>query len=191
MLLSNGREPPSTSELTAAIASGSTEAFACFYEIWFDECLRSTMHMTGLDESTSLDIVQDTMIKCATKIPRFDETRQLQAWLDRVLVNAARDRIRAESRRRAREADQVRDEMEHLSSEDLESLDRHLACLDDRQQSVLHLRFTLGWSLRRIGETLGLGGAGSIDGRIRRALDVVRNEYRTEQERQEVHDAQR
>lgn len=177
MLLSNGREPPSTSELTAAIASGSTEAFACFYEIWFDTCLRSTMQMTGLDESTALDIVQDTMMKCATQLPRIDDTRQLQAWLDRVLVNAARDRIRQTSRRRAREDRPAEDRMERLSMEELETLDQHLGKLDEQQRSILHLRFTLGWSLRKIGESLGLGGSGSIDGRIRRALDEIRDEY--------------
>ena len=177
MLLSNGREPPSTSELTAAIASGSTEAFASFYELWFVRCLRSTMQMTGLDESTALDIVQDTMMKCATQLPRIDDTRQLQAWLDRVLVNAARDRIRQTSRRRARENRPTEDKRQRFSMEELEALDHHLGKLDEQQRSILHLRFTLGWSLRKIGESLGLGGSGSIDGRIRRALDEIRDEY--------------
>ncbi|MAB28633.1 MAG: hypothetical protein CMJ53_05040 [Planctomycetaceae bacterium] len=191
MLLSNGREPPSTSELTAAIASGSTEAFASFYELWFGRCLESTIRMTGFDEPTALDIVQDTMMKCATKLPRFDETRQLEAWLDRVLVNAARDRIRAETRRRTRENRPVRTRIEALSIEDLELLDRNLGRLDEQQRSILHLRFTLGWSLQMIAGNLGLGGAGSIDGRIRRALEVLRKEYRDEHESQEVHDEAR
>lgn len=169
-------EPP-IRQLTAAIASGSTEAFATFYEEWFDRCLESAVKMTGFDESTALDIVQDTMMAAATQLPRFDDERQLKAWLDRVMLNRARDWIRAESRRRRREQRPVASGVKRISVEDLEELDRHLENLDDRQRSILHLRFSLGWSLQKIGNTLGLGGPGSIDGRIRRALDRLRNEY--------------
>ena len=181
MRLPDGQDHPDTRRLTAAIASGSTEAFAVFYESWFDRCLESTMRMTGFDEPTALDIVQDTMMKVATQLPRFDEERQLRAWLDRVLLNCARDRIRAESRRRRREQRPVGAALEHLSREELEALDRHLESLDDQQRTILHLRFVLGWSLQKIGATLRLGGPGSIDGRIRRALERLRNEYQSEE----------
>ena len=100
MALPDGPNQPATRQLTAAIASGSTEAFAAFYESWFDRCVESTMTMTRFDEATALDIVQDAMMTVATQMPRFDEERQLRAWLDRVLLNAARDRIRSETRRR-------------------------------------------------------------------------------------------
>ena len=72
--------------------------------------------------------------------------------------------------------------------DELEALDHHLGKLDEQQRSILHLRFTLGWSLRKIGESLGLGGSGSIDGRIRRALDEIRDEYMNA-ESEDHHDA--
>ena len=62
MSLPDMDERPSVRQISAAIASGSTEAFAVFYEAWFDRCLESTMRMTGFDESTALDIVQETMM---------------------------------------------------------------------------------------------------------------------------------
>lgn len=181
MELPDGNIQPSIRQITVAIASGSTEAFATFYEEWFDRCLESAVKMTGFDESTALDIVQETMMTAATQLPRFDDERQLKAWLDRVMLNRARDWIRTESRRRRREQRPVPAVVERISSEDLEELDRHLENLDDRQRSILHLRFSLGWSLQKIGNALGLGGAGSIDGRIRRSLEQLRNEYRREE----------
>ena len=182
MALPDGPNQPATRQLTAAIASGSTEAFAAFYESWLDRCVESTMTMTRFDEATALDIVQDAMMTVATQMPRFDEERQLRAWLDRVLLNAARDRIRSETRRRTREQRPVHTELEQMSREQLEELDRHLEALDEHQRSILHLRFSLGWSLKRIGNTLGLGGAGSIDGRIRRALAQLRTEYQDQED---------
>ena len=182
MELSDGDNQPSTIRLTAAIASGSTEAFAVFYEIWFDRCLESAMKMTGFDEPTVLDIVQDTMVTAATQLPRFRDERQLKAWLDRVMLNGARDWIRSESRRRRREQRPVESKVDSMTSEDLEELDRHLETLDEQQRSILHLRFSLGWSLQKIGNGLGLGGPGSIDGRIRRSLERLRREYRREDE---------
>ncbi len=85
MELPDGNNQPSTRQLTAAIASGSTEAFATFYEEWFDRCLDSAMKMTGFDEPTALDIVQDAMMTAATQLPRFNDEPQLKAWLDRVM----------------------------------------------------------------------------------------------------------
>ena len=181
MALPDGPNQPATRQLTAAIASGSTEAFATFYERWFDRCLDSAMKMTGFDEPTALDIVQDAMMTAATQLPRFNDEPQLKAWLDRVMLNGARDWIRAESRRRNREQRPQEPEVERMSLEELEELDRHLETLDERQRSILHLRFSLGWSLQKIGNSLGLGGPGSIDGRIRRSLERLRSEYRQQE----------
>ena len=181
MGLKDGYCPSDIRQLTTAIASGSTEAFAVFYESWFDQCLESTMRMTGFDEATALDIVQDMMMKVAIRLPRFNEERQLRAWLDRVLLNVARDRIRAESRRHKREQRPIRTALEQMSREQLDELDRHLETLDDQQWTILRLRFVLGWSLQKIGSTLSLGGSGSVDGRIRRALEQLRLEYQSEE----------
>ncbi len=181
MGFSDGYDPSDVRQLTTAIVSGSTEAFAVFYEYWFDGCLESTMRMTGFDEATALDVVQDMMMKVATQLPRFHEERQLRAWLDRVLLNVARDRVRAESRRHKREQRPVHTELERMSREQLDELDRHLESLDDQQRTILRLRFVLGWSLQKIGSTLRLGGPGSIDGRIRRALEHLRLEYQSEE----------
>lgn len=162
--------------LTAAIASGSSGAFASFYEAWFDRCFRSARHMTGFDEAGCLDVVQDAMLKAATSMPRLHEESQLAAWMNRVMLNAARDRVRSEDRRRRREDARAVHAPERASDEDIEELMRTLDRLDEEQKELLHARFSLGWTLQRIAESLGLG-AGAVDGRIKRALAQLRDDF--------------
>lgn len=167
--------------LTAAIASGSTEAFAVFYEGWFDRAYRSIRKMTGFDESTCLDVVQDAMLKAATSMPRLRDESQLSAWLNRVMLNVARDRIRSEMRRSRREEAVQPVHAERAAPEDLEALAMHLDTLESEQQALLHARFSLGWTLHRIADSVGLG-AGAVDGRIKRALNQLRDEFTDDSE---------
>src|SRR5690606_3993650 len=50
-------------QTTSAIARGDTEAFAQFYEIWFDRLVHMTRSITGRDESFCLDVTQDAMLR--------------------------------------------------------------------------------------------------------------------------------
>lgn len=165
--------------LTAAIASGSTEAFAAFYEAWFDRCVRSVRSMTGFDEPTALDIVQDAMIKAATSMPRCKDEGQLSAWMNRVMLNSARDRIRSTTRREQREHAYQQQMSQATDATDLEDLMHKLDRLDEEQRAILHARFSIGWTLQRIAESLGLR-AGAVDGRIRRALNQLRDDFDAE-----------
>ena len=54
-------DPDDIPGISAAIASGSTEAFATFYEGWVDHCHERVRMMTGFDEATSLDVEQEVM----------------------------------------------------------------------------------------------------------------------------------
>jgi RNA polymerase sigma-70 factor (ECF subfamily) len=178
-------DPDDIPGISAAIASGSTEAFATFYEGWFDHCHERVRMMTGFDEATSLDVVQDTMLKVSGSMPRFENRRQLSAWLDRVMINVARDRIRSEKRRKQREANRRRHQAEDTLHEDIDALDARLASLEQEQRTLLQARFSLGWTLQRIADALGLG-TGAVDGRIRRSLEQLREELtpsETDQER--------
>jgi RNA polymerase sigma factor (sigma-70 family) len=132
--------------------------------------------MTGFDEAGCLDVVQDAMLKAATSMPRLHKESQLAAWMNRVMLNAARDRVRSEDRRRRREDARAVHAPERASDEDIEELMRTLDRLDEEQKELLHARFSLGWTLQRIAESLGLG-AGAVDGRIKRALAQLRDDF--------------
>ena len=104
--------------LTAAIASGSTEAFATFYRDRFDSLVIRAQAMTRFDEATCLDLVQDTMLKVATSMPRFNDEQQLNAWINRLIINGARDRIRSATRRHRREASRAVPEQAQPTNDD-------------------------------------------------------------------------
>lgn len=52
-------------------------------------------------------------------------------------------------------------------------LERELQALNDRDVQLLLMRHRFGWTLKRIGDALGLK-PGAVDGRIRRVLTKLR-----------------
>ena len=171
----------SLAELSRRIASGDPEAFAVFYRRWFDRCVGLVQRATGLDHASSLDVVQDTMMRLARAMPIFDTDLDGERWLRRVLVNAARDRLRAELRRRTREARSMqarrpgRQSQIDDRSEENAALAQRLARLEQDAADLLRRRFSLGWTLERIASEIGLK-PGAVDGRLRRLLERLRRE---------------
>lgn len=171
----------SLAELSQRIASGDPEAFAVFYRCWFDRCAGLVRRATGLDHASSLDVVQDTMVRLARSMPTFDTDLDGERWLRRVLVNAARDRLRSELRRRTREARSMRERRSAAAVEavddsaEIASLARRLARLELEAADLLRKRFSLGWTLERIAREIGLK-PGAVDGRLRRLLARLRRD---------------
>ena len=158
--------------LSRRIASGDTEAFAVFYEAWFNFCTDEVHRMTALDEAACMDVVQDVMLKIAPRFPVVETVGDLERWMRRVLINGARDRLRAEARRAVREhrAHPAPPARERKALEDLRT---RLDTLDSEACDLLRRRFDLGWTLERIGRELGLR-PGAVDGRINRILKKLR-----------------
>lgn len=169
--------------LTSAIASGDTEAFARFYRQWFDFVLAEAMRVMGADEQTCLDIVQETMLRVIRSIKPLNAEADVQRWLRAVTRSACMDHLRREARRRKREQAQWagrgdRDADQELA-ERLAWLHRQLAALDREQARMLSMRYRLGWTLRRIGEALGLT-SGAVDGKLSRSIAALRLKAREE-----------
>jgi RNA polymerase sigma factor (sigma-70 family) len=168
-------------ELSRRIASGDPEAFAVFYRAWFDRSAGLVRRATGLDHAACLDVVQTVMIRLAVSMPTFPSDADGERWLRRVLVNAARDRLREEVRRRAREQKAMRLDRRSNApqdgerSEELAMLARQLARLEWDAADLLRRRFSLGWTLERIARELGLK-PGAVDGRLRRLFERLRRE---------------
>ncbi len=169
--------------LTEAIASGNTEALATFYRQWFDTMYAQARNASGRDESFCLDVVQDAMLRVIKSAPPMESDDDLRRWLRVVVQSCAYDRFREEARRKAREQRAVamrgsnNSNTEVGAEEDtvdrLRWLERQLQSLDDRDVQLLLMRHRFGWTLKRIGQTLGLK-PGAVDGRIRRVLSKLR-----------------
>ena len=163
-------------KLTAAIASGDTEAFGRFYETWFDFMYAQARRATGRDEATCLDIVQDAMMKVIHSIRPFDEEARFRPWLRAVVINCAYDRLRSESRRIAREqtasTNKTETDIEELEDR-LAWLRGELASMDEHSTRLIIMRHRFGWTLQQIGAAVGLS-PGAVDGRLRRTLSTLR-----------------
>ncbi|MCC7388201.1 MAG: sigma-70 family RNA polymerase sigma factor [Phycisphaerales bacterium] len=178
--------PDDTGALTHAIARGDTRAFGVLYQRWFDIAYTTARRLTGRDEAFCLDVVQDTMLKLARRVPRLDTEAALAAWLGRVTHRTALDRLRTERRRTARErsretsrpATDAKTELEHQ----IRRLRAQLRALPTEDQSLLAARFARERTLAQAGEDHGLTGD-AAHGRIRRALHALKHADETEGER--------
>jgi RNA polymerase sigma factor (sigma-70 family) len=171
----------SVRELTAAVASGDTEAFARLYRDRFDEMYAEARRATGRDESFCLDVIQDAMLRVIKSMKVMDTEQRLRAWLRVVVQSCAYDRLRSEARRQRREQAALATTQSASPDGDLaerlEWLRGEMAELEAPQAQLLMLRYRLGWTLQRIGSALGLK-PGAVDGRVGRALSTLRRRAR-------------
>lgn len=163
-----------TGALTRAIARGDTRAFGVLYERWFGRMYGAARRLTGRDEAFCLDVVQEAMIKAASRMPVLTSDAALSRWLCRVVHRAALDRLRSERRRRLREAagDRARAAAPE-SSERIDWLRTRLEELSAEDRALLVSRFGRERSLEQIGSDLGATGD-AAHGKVRRALGRLR-----------------
>jgi RNA polymerase sigma factor (sigma-70 family) len=166
-----------TAALTSGMAAGDEAAVAAFYRRYFDRLFREARRATGRDESFCLDVVQESVLRVVRAVRRIEGEGQLVAWLRLVVRTTAYDLLRAEGRRRMREASRVMPSDRHASTGDEEQiawLRERLRSFDPKLVRMIELRFHERWSLARIAGAFGLS-VGTIDGRLRRALHHLRD----------------
>jgi len=167
---------PATRSLTAAIASGDTEAFARFFDLWFEWMRREAGRATGRDESFCLDVVQDSMMRVIRSMKPMPTEDDLRRWLGVVVRSCAYDLLRAEARARAR---QRRGHTATRAEHDMELhgrirwLEQELRSMSSCNAELLLMRYRFGWTLQQIANALGLK-TGAVDGRLRRLIGMLR-----------------
>lgn len=170
-----------TRDITAAIARGDPVALERLYRERFDFLYAAARTATRRDESFCLDIVHDAMLRVIKSMKPIDTTPQLEAWLRKAILTAARDRLRAETRRARREsaasearpaaAESAIESSDH--AERLAWLTHELNQLDASTRELLSRRHAQGWTLARIAAFLGMK-PGAVDARITRATAALR-----------------
>ncbi len=173
---------PTIAAMTAKIAAGHPEALCRFYRGWFDTMFTEARRATGRDESFCLDVVQDAMMRVIRSMKPMKNELHLRRWLRAVVNSCAADRLRSESRRRAREqrwaASSKAIQTSGLAPADDPNvrqrwLREQLAALDERAAELLVMRHGFGWTLKQIGRAVGMT-PGAVDGRLRRLLGTLR-----------------
>ena len=178
----SSESPGDAHALTSRVAKGDRDALAALYEKWFERMTGMAMHATGRDEAFCMDVAQDAFIKLIRNPVVIGTDRELGAYLRRLVVTSAYDRLRSERRRAKREASRRASGggPSEASRERLAIVESAIASLEGEQGDLLIARYRAGWTLARIGEELGLA-TGAVDGRIGRIVRKLRKTIEDEQ----------
>lgn len=84
-------------------AAGEREAFAALVERHYGLIWRVGARVLGDDEAAG-DLAQDVCVGLAASLPSWRGESRFSTWLYRIVVNAARDRLRRDGARRRNEA---------------------------------------------------------------------------------------
>ncbi len=177
---SEARDQFDWSRLTRRIASGDLESFEQYYESFFDLMFVDARRLTGFDEASCMDIVQDAMIKAIKGLRPMRDKSHVTAWTRVVLRNAAFDALRKRAKRMEQQLpNTVAGEVESGDLFDLQSriewVEQQLRNIEPELRHMVALRYRLGWTLQEVASKFGLK-TGAVDGRIRRAVEKLRQQ---------------
>jgi RNA polymerase sigma-70 factor (ECF subfamily) len=156
--------------------NGDLDAFESIVRARMDAVYRLTTAILG-DEADARDATQETFVAAWRQLRSLRDPERLDAWLQRIAINAARMSIRSRSRRRVREipASSVTSLAARRGStgpDDAVLLDDALATLAVDQRAILVLHHLDGRTVAEVAAILGIpeGTAKSRLFHARRAL---------------------
>ena len=170
------------------MADDSANRFDTLFERFYPELFGLVQRVLG-DRMETEDTLQETFLKLADDASiQARPDAEVGAWLRRVALNAAFNRLRADRRARARLERVGREERTDndaelgspallvLRQEERTAVRRALAEVPERQRECLLLRHS-GYSYAEIAETLGIA-IGSVGVLLARAEHAFRTTYR-------------
>lgn len=152
----------SEKELAQLCARGDSSARKELYNRYATRlCALCSRYTNGAEEG--IDLMHDTMIKAFQKIRhyRYGGTGSLYAWLSRMAINMAIDRIRKQGKLSIIALDENTPDVEEPTPEEIRSiplpvLQRMIASLPDSKRLVFNM-FCIDWlSHREIAKQLGI-----------------------------------
>ncbi|HET7517129.1 MAG TPA: sigma-70 family RNA polymerase sigma factor [Actinomycetes bacterium] len=169
------------------IQAGSRERFAAVFRERYRELYGLGYRLLG-DHGEAEDVVQETFLKLDGQPVLERPDPEVAAWLRRVCLNTAYNRLRGQRRASARldraaRADRADDEagagptplLAVLRAEQQQAVRRALASLPERQRACLLLRYA-GYSYAEISATLDLA-VGSVGVLLARGERAFRDAY--------------
>jgi RNA polymerase sigma-70 factor, ECF subfamily len=169
-------------ELVSAARGGSREAAGELFERHWAAAWRAAFALTGRHAAAE-DVVQDAFERAFRALTRFDGRRPFAAWLHRIVVNAALNRIRADRRLVA-----LDDVPEPPAPEPATSgvpssvLLAGVASLSPERRAVVVLRYGLEHSLADVADILEIP-LGTVQSRLHRALADLRCHFEVDDAR--------
>jgi RNA polymerase sigma-70 factor, ECF subfamily len=142
------------------------------YRLDYARFLRTATAIVG-NERLAADAVHDGFVKAVRHRKTFKREGSIDAWVWRLVVNAARDLRTIEARR-----EPISAESELLPTEIALPVDEGIAgllrCLPDRQRTVLFLRYYADLEYSVIAEVLGIR-VGTVSATLHAAHNALRS----------------
>jgi RNA polymerase sigma-70 factor (ECF subfamily) len=138
------------------------------------------------DAAAAEDIAQEAFLAAIRALDRFDRRRPFGPWLHRIVVNRAIDWARARALRAEVGGDVLEERAapEAVDGRYSEPTVAALAALSPEHRAVIVLRHLLDYTPGEIADLLELP-RGTVNSRLRRGLDRLRDELPDEEEEQE------
>ncbi|HEX2754428.1 MAG TPA: RNA polymerase sigma factor [Candidatus Limnocylindrales bacterium] len=156
--------------------NGDLDAFESIVNARMDAVYRLTSAILG-NEADARDAAQETFVAAWRQLARLREPEKFEAWLQRIAINAARQTMRARSRRRIREIPSstvvaLAERVAGGPRDDAAILDAALATMPIDQRAILVLHHLEGRSITELAAILDIpeGTAKSRLFAARRAL---------------------
>lgn len=156
---------------------GNPRAFGELVRQGQEALYRAAYSVTG-NEDDALDAVQEGILKAYRSLKSLREPAHFQAWLTRIVRNAALDLVRA--RRPAADVDGLEIAApEGLSQEERMDLWAAVERLPEGERELIQLRYFDGLTSREIARRLDLP-EGTVSSRMSRAIRRMRTELKEE-----------
>jgi RNA polymerase sigma factor (sigma-70 family) len=163
-------------DLVARAAKGDRDAFDDLVDLHLADLHRLALVVAGPERAE--DVTQDAFLIAWRELPRLRDPERFLPWLRRILVNEARDHVRAD---RVRGRDRVvgldlatdRPIAEGLGVDTLTDLHAALAGLTIDQRAVVGLHYLADLTLPVVAATLGIP-VGTAKSRLNAGLTVLR-----------------
>lgn len=165
--------------ITRALRGGGApahDALDQLYQAKHQVVAAHAVRVLGGRQQLALDAAQEAWIRIATRPAVCPHEGALDAWLRRVVVNAALDVLRREvrhQRRVQRSVAGMTSAAAETAAEDLLWLHAQISQLTSTERALLDLRYRAGMNLEQIGAALGLGRA-ATESKLRRTLERLR-----------------
>jgi RNA polymerase sigma-70 factor, ECF subfamily len=150
----------------------SEDAFDALYEAHTPVLYALALRLTGGDQREAEDLVQESWVRAVRALSSFRARSTLRSWLCGLLVNARRERIRADWR--TVDAPDVEPAADTGDPDDALDLERAIAALPEGARDVYVLHDIYGYTHREIGEMLGVAGSTSRS-QLTRARTLLRS----------------
>lgn len=161
-----------TADLTGSMKRGSEEAYRQFFQEYFHRLLGYLLVITRGNESRARDLLQQTMIKVARHIRKFEEEQAFWRWLTVLARTSALDDLKKERRYfsflERLWSSKVPPDIHEGERDFEEVVGASLNLLETEDQVVLQRKYIEGATVREIAHELGASEK-SVESRLTRA----------------------